>query len=339
MPFDSFTLTGSYKEPDTSPQSGTVVVAPSVERVIYADENDILLGHYAGELDENGEFAVILPDPNDPNLNPSLFGYVVTVRAGNGLGTVVSTVIGPEHITAGGTLDMSDVTEPASLSALNPTATYVTAEDIADITVDLAAETAARVAVDTAEATTRAGADTALDGRLDVIEGQDLDARITALETALAAALDGHVPGSDLGTAELTSDFTTTNISTTNVSEALNGGCIPLFSVTVVGTGHAVDVEFYAPQVRHSVATQWVAGYFIVNGVAQGATGQTSMTSAQTATVGRPLRVSRPFVLEDGVSYTFKVGIAGGGAGTSTVDADDDDAVNTVIPYLKVTAR
>lgn len=52
---------------------------------------------------------------------------------------------------------------------------------------ELDAEIATRAADDATEAGTRAAADTALDGRLDVLEALTIGARLTALEAAVVA--------------------------------------------------------------------------------------------------------------------------------------------------------
>lgn len=158
-------------------------------------------------------------------------------------------------------------------------------------------------------------------------------------------ALDGGdtadwIPGKELGYAELTADFTSTNTSFTNTTDGPGaGGVIPgAFQVTVVGKGKPVEVEFYAPQVRHSTAGQWVGAYLLVNGAAQ-PDGQLAIGGSPVNTVGRVLVLKRRLVLADGVSYTFKVGIMGGAAGTSTVTATAATNTNLPRPFLAVTAR
>lgn len=167
------------------------------------------------------------------------------------------------------------------------------------------------------------------------------EARLDAIDGGVSG--DPWIPGKELAYAELTSDFTTTNTSLTNVTDGPGaGGVIPgaFNSGAIIGAGRPVDVEFYAPQVRHATtAGQWVGAYLIVNGVAQGADGQLATVSSPTTTVGRALVMKRRLVLEDGESYTFKVGILGGSAGTSTVTAVNTPGTNLTRPYLTVTAR
>jgi hypothetical protein len=139
MAFGTFTLTGTYLRPDGTPHSGSVTVRMSGATRVLDDAGDVvLLGAVSATL-VDGAFSVILPDPNDVALNPTGFGYSVSVRL-SAVGSLPVVTIGPESITADETIDLSDfVTVDPAL--LDPLATYVSASELAD-------ETAARVAGD-----------------------------------------------------------------------------------------------------------------------------------------------------------------------------------------------
>lgn len=160
------------------------------------------------------------------------------------------------------------------------------------------------------------------EARLDAIDGGEVGSFWT--------------PGKELGYAELTTDFTTTNTALSVVDGPGAGGVIPLFSIgPIVGAGRPVEIEFYAPQVRHSVAGAFVNAYLIVNGSAQPAEdGQNALMASAVTNLGRIHVMKRRLVLADGTPYTFKLGIQGGTAGTATVDAGDDTR-----PYFSVVAR
>jgi adhesin HecA-like repeat protein len=139
MAFGTFTLTGTYLRPDGTPHSGSVTVRMSGATRVLDDSGDVvLLGAISVAL-VDGAFSVILPDPNDVALNPTGFGYSVSVRL-SAVGSLPVVTIGPESITADETIDLSDfVTVDPAL--LNPLATYVSASELAD-------EAAARAAGD-----------------------------------------------------------------------------------------------------------------------------------------------------------------------------------------------
>lgn len=150
----------------------------------------------------------------------------------------------------------------------------------------------------------------------------------TWIQDAIDAQLDAQ-PGAELGYAELEADFTTTNTSNLNVTDGPGaGGVIPGFSVTVVGTGRAVSIHFHAPQVRHTTASAFVNAYLVINGVANGGDGQNSLGDSPATNIGRELTMIRRLVLTNGVSYTFKIGIQGGIAGTATIDGADGTAIS-----------
>lgn len=122
----------------------------------------------------------------------------------------------------------------------------------------------------------------------------------------------------ELGYAERTSNDTTTNTAyASSTSNKISG-----LSVTVVGQGLPVLVEFFCPGVFHSVAATGVSVTLITNG---------ALTSGQLATVdssatnkSRALVMRRRMVLTAGTSYTFEVGkyVDAAGTGTYTAVAD-----------------
>jgi len=118
---------------------------------------------------------------------------------------------------------------------------------------------------------------------------------------------------SELGYAERTSVFTTTNVTLWDLAAKIGS-----LSVTETGEGLPVFVEFFAPLVKHSVAEKYVAAYLIING--SEASGQLGIVDSPATGTARTLLVRRRMLLTAGTSYTFEVGIAGESAGTSSVD-------------------
>lgn len=136
------------------------------------------------------------------------------------------------------------------------------------------------------------------------------------------------VPGIELGFAEAFTAFTTT-------SAAYPGTIISSLTVgPIIGQGRPVDVDFYAPGAFHTTANAGVSGYILINDVALTAGGQVASAYSPSTTNGPPLIVRRRTILTTGTSYTFKVGIFGGVAGTSTVNA-----ANFAAMQLSVTSR
>lgn len=111
----------------------------------------------------------------------------------------------------------------------------------------------------------------------------------------------------ELAYAERATNFNTTNTDVfSTASASLIGGAL---TVTLVGTGDPVNVEFYAPTVVNSVgalATSW----FVVNGNVTHALGQYRKWSSTAQGEGGTM--VRRMVLTNGVEYTIRVGMAGG---------------------------
>jgi|GEM_PF-5842404 len=140
-----------------------------------------------------------------------------------------------------------------------------------------------------------------------------------AMGVAIGDALDDYTPGADMGSAERLTSATTTATSYALATTDISG-----LSVTVIGTGRPVDVEFYCPSVTHSVANTNVSVFIAVNGSGTDAKAQWGGVSAPgTGAGGGPaLTIKRRITLTDGVSYTFTVrAFAFGVAGTTTLYA------------------
>lgn len=136
--------------------------------------------------------------------------------------------------------------------------------------------------------------------------------------TVVNAILATRAPGAELGYAEVTSSLTSTAVDVTGAADLAG------LSVTVVGKGRPVDIEFFCPSVTHSVASTTVNADVVVNGDIISARNQigTAKSTATAAGTGPSLYVKRRAVLADTVSYTFTVRVfTAGVAGTSTMYA------------------
>lgn len=129
-----------------------------------------------------------------------------------------------------------------------------------------------------------------------------VDSQITAIASV----------GQEMGYAERTTNFTTTNITLWSVAA---GSVISSLSVVVTGTGRQVRIDFSTPGITHS-ATTIVTTYLIVNGATNSANSQ---YQNYAVAAGQGGIMSKRLILTNTVSYTFTIGIAGAAAGTSTV--------------------
>lgn len=128
-------------------------------------------------------------------------------------------------------------------------------------------------------------------------------------------AVQGHTPGIELGSVQRTTNFTTTNTSSSS-----SAGDIPSFSIAVVGQGRAIDLRFHASTVYHSVANTLCAVLFVTNGSATNVNNQIASVSSPATNTGPSLTVThRTGVLTAGVTYTFTVRVWGVVAGTVTM--------------------
>lgn len=144
-----------------------------------------------------------------------------------------------------------------------------------------------------------------------------------------------QVPGGDgritvdgttqLGYAERATNDTTTNTSYASAPSNKIAG----LSVTVVGQGLPVTVEFFCPQVYHSVANTLVSCELLINGAL--ATGQFASAFSPSTAAGPFLLMKRKPLLVAGTSYTFEVGKSVSGAGTGTYTGAADSLM-----YLEV---
>lgn len=116
----------------------------------------------------------------------------------------------------------------------------------------------------------------------------------------------------ELGYAERTTNDTTTN--TAYASAASNK--ISGLSVTVVGEGLPVLIEFFATIAYHSVANTSVSAALVVNGATT--SGQAATVFSPSTSAGPSLILRRRMVLTAGTSYTFEIGKYVGAAGTGT---------------------
>lgn len=126
----------------------------------------------------------------------------------------------------------------------------------------------------------------------------------TDVSAAVAEAVEAHTPGIELGYAERTTSFTST------VNALISG-----LSVTVIGLGRPVDVEFYCAQATHTVNGAFVQGVLIYGGGTQ-IQGHGEIIS--NTTLGRPVHIKTRMLLPDGVSYMFSVNTTMANAGTAT---------------------
>ena len=127
--------------------------------------------------------------------------------------------------------------------------------------------------------------------------------------------ISSRLPAStELGYAERTTNDTTTNTDYNAVTTNKISG----LSVTVVGQGLPVLVEFYCPLGQHSVTGSGVAVALVING---------ALTSGQYVTSNGidSMVLRRRLLLAAGASYTFEVGmwlVTTAGTGTYSGGSD-----------------
>lgn len=129
-------------------------------------------------------------------------------------------------------------------------------------------------------------------------------------------SLETYAPGTELGYAERTTPFTTTDNATLNTR-------ISGLTVTVLGTGRRVDIEFYCPGVWHSTANADVRFYIVRDDLAfQASDSQVISKFSPSTTSGPEALLKRSIVIPDGVTRVYKVGMLIGVAGTGTANGD-----------------
>lgn len=138
-----------------------------------------------------------------------------------------------------------------------------------------------------------------------------------AVSFAVEEQVEGHIPGTDLGTVLRATSATSTTTAATDPAGDLTG-----LSVTVVGQGRPVDVRFHAPGVYHSVANTLVSVILMCNGEVVGTNNQIGTENSPRTDNGPSMSISRRTgILTTGTSYTFSVRLWGAAAGTSTLVA------------------
>jgi hypothetical protein len=169
-------LTGTYKLPGGTADEGSIVIIPS-EPVIKDTAGDVIFsGRENIKLDEAGHFQVDLPSTNDPDYNPTGFGYTVVAKLKYQHLPAVSF-----QLPTGDPVDMEDVT-PVDPSTFDPTTTYQASA--------VRAETAA-TAAEAAQAEAEAAAAEAVATLASKASSDDLavlDSRVDSAEETLAAA-------------------------------------------------------------------------------------------------------------------------------------------------------
>jgi hypothetical protein len=134
----------------------------------------------------------------------------------------------------------------------------------------------------------------------------------------------------ELAYKERATNFSTTN--TTKLATYSTTATITGLTVTVVGTGAAVEVEFYCPALANPSAL--MTSWFVVT---EG-TGSTAVHyrnwSASSGGAGGSMRCR--MVLLDGVSYTFQVGLSATGGTTTAHGSVTVGGATTGVMHLRV---
>lgn len=141
-----------------------------------------------------------------------------------------------------------------------------------------------------------------------------ITAEAAARDTAIAAALAAHSPGRELGYAERTSIFTTTN---TTPGSAAAGSKVGSLSITLTGAGLPVLIQAYCGNVYNSVASQGHGVYLLMNSTQI----ELGVNLSTSTAFGPKVFVGIRKVLTAGVQYTFEVGAYGIAAGTTALGA------------------
>lgn len=122
------------------------------------------------------------------------------------------------------------------------------------------------------------------------------------IDTAVAEAVETHTPGIHAGMADITSTWPTSSTQ-----------LIPGLSITVVGTGRPVDVEFFCPRVWNgTTANTYISARIFRNGVQ--ATDGGVFSPVTTAGPSLYVKHAEPTIAV-GVSVTFTVQAFLGSAG------------------------
>jgi hypothetical protein len=128
------------------------------------------------------------------------------------------------------------------------------------------------------------------------------------IEEILAEALIDYQPGLEVGSAEITTDYTT--------AATTPGTMIPGLLLSITGGGRPVDLEFSAPNVFHTTINTDVNASIYLNGTEI----QGNAVFSPKNTKGPRLTVKQRVVLEQDEDYAVTVDLWGGTAGTSKLD-------------------
>jgi hypothetical protein len=203
----------------------------------------------------------------------------------------------------------------ATSAAAAATAAAATAQGVADTaatTADdalLAAQTAqteAATAVTAAQAAAADAGQAQTDAATAQTQAQSASAAAlqAAADAAAAAAAAYSGGGLELANAERNTSFTSTNTTLGSVQAAHK---VPGLSITIVGNGRPLDVEFGCPNACDGAnADNSVGAYFVVDGLYGTYAGLARTSSPETA-IGRELLLRRRIPTVDGVAMTIEV--------------------------------
>ena len=129
----------------------------------------------------------------------------------------------------------------------------------------------------------------------------------------VADAVDGHVPGSSLGYVERASSYVVTNVAPALAASTAMG-------LTVTGAGRPVELEFYVPEIYHSVVgTRVVIGIaYQRDSIYQGNLRYVSKRS-YSDTEGDQMIVKSQLMLTSGHEYFFYPVFGAFAAGTTSL--------------------
>jgi len=125
MPFtdlDTVTITGTWLTFKNVPATGNVTftTSPALQALVDSSANQIVIPVKLGAtLDGSGHISVVVPATDDPDLTPSGFTYVVTETITDATGGPRVYEITVPLASAGGTLDLADVSPVVSLPTIS----------------------------------------------------------------------------------------------------------------------------------------------------------------------------------------------------------------------------
>lgn len=145
----------------------------------------------------------------------------------------------------------------------------------------------------------------------------------TLIQDQMLQTLTTTAPGAVQDYVERLTNFTTTNTNAVSTTAIVDG-----FDLFVVGTGRPVTLEFFTGSVYHSVANQFVGVYLItsVDGSAYSVDTfkRVAAESSPSTVNGRSLSAAWDIPTVEGAEYSFRMGVFGGGAGTSRLVSELD---------------